>query len=127
LKIVEVTMKYKNRLIVPTLITTSLLTTGLVASADEKTEENTYLETNSTTPEENDTAINSENEVYANESSDSEHDVSAPQNNEPATEEEPPLHIESSIKETTEISSEEERHKVNDNDMVENIASGEDT
>lgn len=120
-------MKYKNRLIVPTLITTSLLTSGLVASADEKTEENTYLETNSTTPEENDTAINSENEVYANESSDSEHDVSAPQNNEPATEEEPPLHIESSIKETTEISSEEERHKVNDNDMVENIASGEDT
>src|SRR5699024_12372499 len=95
-------MKYKNRLIVPTLITTSLLTSGLVASADEKTEENTYLETNSTTPEENDTAINSENEVYANESSDSEHDVSAPQNNEPATEEEPPLHIESSIKERSE-------------------------
>ena len=127
MKIVEVTMKYKNRLIVPTLITTSLLTSGLVASADEKTEENTYIETNSTASEETDTIINPENEDYINKASDSEHDVSAPQNNEPSTEEEPSLHNESATEETAEISSEKEQHEVHDNDVVENTASEEET
>src|SRR5699024_6628199 len=37
-------MKYKNRLIVPTLITTSLLTSGLVAHADEVTDETSDIE-----------------------------------------------------------------------------------
>src|SRR5699024_7694060 len=120
-------MKYKNRLIVPTLITTSLLTSGLVASADEKTEENTYIETNSTASEETDTIINPENEDYINKASDSEHDVSAPQNNEPSTEEEPSLHNESATEETAEISSEKEQHEVHDNDVVENTASEEET
>ena len=100
----EVTMKYKNRLIVPTLITTSLLTSGLVASADEKTEENSYIETNANITVE--TNSNIDDQEYSSETSDTESDISSSQNTEP----DKSLHNSGSINETTESNSDEQQN-----------------
>src|SRR5699024_2774261 len=104
-------MKYKNRLIVPTLITTSLLTSGLVANADEKTEESTYIETHNTAVEETDTAVNLENEERSSENYHTEHDLSATQNRQPDTEEEIHQHKENSDNYKTTNSTDETKKK----------------
>ncbi|SDL08955.1 GW dipeptide domain-containing protein [Lacicoccus qingdaonensis] len=51
-------MKYKNRLIIPTLITTSLLTSSLVANADEMTDESISTDEIEVTVNENDETRN---------------------------------------------------------------------